>query len=285
MQALIILTQMRSGSSWLGNMLENTKVAGSPREWLNEQILKTGATGEDIHFNKIIEAGQSENGFFSVKIFPQHLRIVHKKYGYDFIQKCMNTFDTKFLFLERRDRLRQAISAMRATQSSEWSRGKLFRKERGEELYKFSTICKYIYYLEESNSFWKAYSYCRQIDSMNTTYEDILDNRRQFMKTLLDYLNLSDRVGVLDSLNSTITEKIQFKVQRDKITEDWVERFIADSKTKDAIEGAIVGEVFPRNIRNILRLLQGKPLRRNMFHPKLHFDQIEVAPFDKGAPV
>ncbi|MDW9459916.1 hypothetical protein CN231_25340 [Sinorhizobium meliloti] len=117
MRGYLLLTEARSGSNWLGSLVNGAGNMGRSSEWLSPKIhrLDTGALSWDAFFQELLRKCSTPNGVFGSKIFPNQLFVTHEVYGRDFIQHCLAMHDVALVFLRRRDTLRQAISYARAS--------------------------------------------------------------------------------------------------------------------------------------------------------------------------
>jgi LPS sulfotransferase NodH len=107
----------RSGSTLLARMLARTGVAGAPREYLNPLFLNAWARmnpGERLALGTYITGIESrrtsENGVFGIKIHWRHVKnLLARKVPEAMVRRLLMRHD-RFIFITRRDKLRQAIS-------------------------------------------------------------------------------------------------------------------------------------------------------------------------------
>ncbi|MEX2297755.1 MAG: Stf0 family sulfotransferase [Dongiaceae bacterium] len=121
----LILAEMRSGSTLLSDMLFK-RGAGVPLEYFNENYRRDFTArlfparvmpAAEGYLEKIRELRTTENGYFGVKCLLPQLR----QFGRDLPpQRFVERFD-RIVLLTRRNKLAQAISAMRAQQSGQWA--------------------------------------------------------------------------------------------------------------------------------------------------------------------
>jgi LPS sulfotransferase NodH len=126
-RSYILWFSQRVGSTVLGRALEDTGVAGRPREWFNaataEAVLAThGVSNADELRDSLWREGTTDNGVLGLKYSlhpPQHAEIsgLLGPLGWQrFFPGC------RHFLLTRRDKVRLAVSWWRAIQSNEWHR-------------------------------------------------------------------------------------------------------------------------------------------------------------------
>ncbi len=130
----LIYTTPRSGSFLLCEALINTRLAGQPTEyfdpWQTRLLLQGwGATSYAECFARILQTGTSSNGVFGGKIIWQffedlidHLRDIS---GYEKLvvpELMARVFPhLRYIWITRRDKVRQAISYSKALQTNYWA--------------------------------------------------------------------------------------------------------------------------------------------------------------------
>ncbi|PPB80719.1 LPS sulfotransferase NodH [Albidovulum inexpectatum] len=121
-KGVLLLTERRSGSNWLGSLARNAKL-GNSEEWLDKRQLglEPEAVDATTCFETALERSSQGCAGFFVKIFPSHLYEMQDAFGMDFIAWCRERHDVALITLTRNDRLRQAISFSRALQSDQWT--------------------------------------------------------------------------------------------------------------------------------------------------------------------
>ncbi|TPM15141.1 Stf0 family sulfotransferase [Mesorhizobium sp. B2-3-5] len=248
MKGVAILTEARSGSEWLGSLANSTGLFGKSAEWLDTANLGCKPKSFDELMSAVIDRGGTANGRFAVKLFPRHLHWSQAKYGADFLAECLRRHAMGLVLLERRDRLRQAISYCRAKASGRW------RSTDGADLvprYDFAGICQAYFLIEQSYAFWEAYLRMADLPYDHFFYEDLLDDPRPYVASMARQLSI-------EMPNREF--KTNLRLQRDNHTEDWAERFQNDVKSKGLL-AHLPKRVAPRNINNLARFLLKKQMR------------------------
>ncbi|RAZ87083.1 Stf0 sulfotransferase [Mesorhizobium hawassense] len=253
MKGVAVLTEARSGSSWLGSLTNASGVMGQTKEWLKPLFLKPEPRGYEALEQAVLRQASTENGRFAIKVFPRQLAWSKGRWGRDFLFEMRRRHDLAFITLERRDRLRQAISFYRAGVSNSWTSW-----DKGRDVavpYSFAGISRAFFQIEQSYAFRRAYLDFSQLPSRHFVYEDLLADPQPYIEAVAGLLD----VGVPASLPVS-----RFVVQRDDITEDWVARFRQASAERGAIE-AIEEQPVPRTLQNFARIALKRPLNRRQF--------------------
>lgn len=258
MKALLILSEMRNGTTWACSMTNSTGKLGRAGEPLRREISKNqGSATADEHYGTIVKKSATDNGVFSLKVFPEHLRFVHDEYGYDFIARCRDEHELHIVLLERRDLLGAAISAVRAAQSGEWHdrKGMPATDAQGGVPFHYDgdRIFERTRFIGDSFGFWRKYLAFRGLDYVHVYYEDILENWAGYVDLI------ARQVGVEIDPACVVTDSL--KVQRDDISRQWRQRFLEDMQSRDADLVNLKGYLYPRNLSNALSFIRKLPLR------------------------
>lgn len=252
MKGVFILTEGRSGSTWLGSLTNATGVLGRSGEWLDEHRLPDAdaATLSAAEYaDRVIARGASENDFFSVKIFPRHLFWFQRRYGVDFIAHAMGLHDVRLMRLTRRDRVRQAISFARAMQSKQWTSRR--DTPQAEPVYDFERIARCYFLIRRSYAFWDSYALLRGIEAPEFVYEDMLASPEPYVRAVADHAGLADLPPVETDL----------KIQRDAVSDAWRARFLEEAATADLVPLAAGSRAKARTVSNLGRFLSGQEMK------------------------
>jgi len=226
---------------------------GHSREWLKPFYLGPDPRRYDALEETVISQSSTANGRFAVKVFPRHLSWSKGKCGKDFLLEVRKNNDLSFILLERRDRLRQAISFYRASTANSWA--SLDKGPASPVSYSFAGISQAFFQIEQSYAFWRAYLDLSQLPYRHFLYEDLLPDPKPYLDAVAELLDVPVPATVPVS---------QLKIQRDELTEDWVKRFRQEAEKKGAIE-AIEEAPVPRTLDNFARIALKRPLSRRRF--------------------
>lgn len=248
-RGVILLTEGRSGSNWVGSLAGNASL-GNSGEWLDSSQL--GVSPRKVDFDTFSQAvlakGSSDGNDFFVKVFPQHLFSLRRFYKQDFIRTCLEREQTQLLILTRRDRLRQAISFSRGLQSQQWTSR---REAKAEPEYDFDQICRCYFLIGRSYDFWDSYAAAQDLPVQRFVYEDLVPDPSPFLR------------AVADAMGKPAPQKAEseLKIQRDATTEEWVERFKADMRVRDILDNLTPSRPARRTLSNLTRFLRARQLK------------------------
>lgn len=249
----LILSTARSGSSWLGSLANATGKMGVSLEWLGiqQQPLPPTDLDADGFFNYVVQSASSPNGRFSVKIFPRHLRESTHAYGFDFIKRCVDTYDTRLVLLIRKNRLEQAISLVRARQSHQW---KLFSDSSKNSkpsalVYDFDALCLASFHIGRAYEFWQTYLTLTGLPHDVYYYETLCKNPTPWLASMAEHLGVQ----------KPKTNPSELLIQRDDITLEWQERFAQDIASRGIPESVYQPAAPDRSLSNAIRVFKGLP--------------------------
>jgi LPS sulfotransferase NodH len=190
----------------------------------------------------------TDNGFFALKVFPRHIHWFSTFYGLDLLKEITSHHDVLFIFITRNDRLKQAISFSRATQSHAWT---IFHDPKGTEEYDFVRICRCYFSIGQSYEFWRSYLAVQDLPHLHFAYEDLLPDPAPFVDAVANHAGVT-----------TVPEyKTNLKVQSDTTTKEWCERFSKEVKQRGFIETTSFSNYPTRKLSNFIRFLRNQPLK------------------------
>ena len=212
-----ICTAPRSGSNLLCQYLASTDVPGKPLEYFNWQGRRAiedpsypDAPADQIRM--ILTRGATDNGVYGVKLFwYQHAEL---SAAFDWMRALPNL---SFIYLERRDRLGQAISWARATQTAQY---RSTQPVSSAPSYDAALIRLRLDDIEREYAQWPVFFARRNIAPLRLAYEDFA----------------ADPHGAVDGVARTLgispgriaPQRIDLTIQRDALNEEWRARFLRD---------------------------------------------------------
>lgn len=200
----------RTGSNHLCQMLRSTGVMGYPSEYYNragsyDNFRKEwGGVPPANFFAQLCKRTRTANGVVGVKVAMDAMKLClsTRPWWFDYL-------DIRYVHLQRRDTLRQAISLYRAYHSGIWSGANDHSKDPP---YDAAAIFRTQVRIHSLTDKWKKWFSKSGIEPLPLWYE---------------YLGVDSAVAVGDHLGVTIdpaTVKSSAKVMRDDKTEEWVRR-------------------------------------------------------------
>jgi trehalose 2-sulfotransferase len=247
-QSYVLWFTQRVGSTLIAQALEDTGVAGRPREWLNassaEEVMRKhgAATAQELR-SQLWRVGATSNGVLGIKygmvpkLHDELLRLMasvepeRTGRSYDawkgFFPNCSHCL------LTRRDKVRLAVSWWRAIKSEEWHRpnradtsvGKIESKPFGSLLQKYDFHA--IQHLIDECAAREG-AILRQLDAwaiepFTIVYEDLVAKFETTVRSLLEFL----RVPHVSAM--TIPQPA-FEALADEIDDSWYNQFLADRR-------------------------------------------------------
>ena len=241
----IICTSPRSGSTLLCHLLRATGVAGRPGSlfhvprldgWLNDYGLSETkfATHQDALravFAKAREKGAGGTALFGLRMqrpsfpfFMAQLAQLHPGLPNDRARIEAAFGPTLFVYLNRADKLDQAISRVKAEQTGLWHRAadgsELERNgPPAEPSYDAAAIAHHLDALTQMDAEWAAWFAAQKVSPMRIEYRALSANPRAELARILAALNLAPEIA-----NQTAIPTAKLA---DDINTQWRERFRA----------------------------------------------------------
>jgi LPS sulfotransferase NodH len=230
-----ISTTLRTGGFLLAEALQSTRIAGRPREyfdpmleteWTNRQVIAPNAE----YLESVMAAGTTKNGVFGAKVlWHQFAHLVSKPReiegstasGAELLRRMFP--DLRYVFLTRRDKIRQAISYDRAIRSGVW-----WSIRHGDEQtpapnalpppFDFEQVDGWVSRLSQFETSWRRHFQRVGVTPFEIAYEDLVLAYESTVLAILSYLELP----IADDL---IIAPPRLEKQADDVTEEWVERY------------------------------------------------------------
>ena len=225
--AVIISGLGRSGSNLLCGSIVSLDLIGRPTEFFNVEIAERllGGPVSDLErcFFLAKERGTSQNGIFSSKLFWHQFAPVLEQFDFDTWLP-----NKRWVFLQRRDRLGQAISWSIAEQTKRWTANE---ETQLAPVYSHEAIAAMLKRLQSDTQSWLRYFDRRKIEPLRIFYEDLV-------KDLHTQIAAIARLAGGDVLEAEVrrTEPFQqerfpmlLEKQRTQLNEDWRLRFLGGS--------------------------------------------------------
>lgn len=193
-----ILTTPRSGSTYLCDLLDSTRIAGHPRE-----DLRLAAQELSLHCNfdylelldSLRQCRTTDNGVFGTKLIS-HFLFELQRCKPDFSQ-IFKSID-KFILLIRKDKVAQAVSLVVAQITEVWHlygsannlnyRSKLDNIEIDRAL--LDDVEQKYYFINRQEDRLRTILANYKIDPLEVIYEDILEDTPSQVNRILDFLGI-----------------------------------------------------------------------------------------------
>jgi len=198
--------------------MTDTQLAGFPQEHFNPWFMGDAINEfpdqliyEKSHITNLIEKYTSPNGVFGTKAqFDQIADFVG-------LSRLENFFPTslKYIFIQRGDKIGQAVSLARAEQTDQWMSGQAIQREPQYNYFQIRSCLREIKLQEKG---WEIYFMERGIKPYRVNYEELAANPQPVILGALDYLGIKRPAGF-----QVPTPRIQ--KQGDSISEEWIARY------------------------------------------------------------
>lgn len=212
-----ICSTPRCGSSLLCEALCLSGVAGVPTEYFDENtkagFISAWCIDEVDYLPNLLIRKTTPNGVFGCKA---HFHQYHDRFGTDrFPTFCKNM---KYIWLSRRDIVRQAISYSKAVQTNQWA--STHTCQNPKPTFDYDQIEKYRQQIEYEERMWNRFFVSHGIEPFHIHYEDFCDNLPLVTSTVLLALGVESR-HLPDESGLTLQK------QSDAVNENWLERYLA----------------------------------------------------------
>ena len=243
----VICGEARAGSSFLTRLLISTGVLGRPHESFNNPTAARRAERRPAEtFKSLIQAASTENGVYGLKLFSAHVDLIEKSRWAERLP------DLRFVLVERRDLLAQALSLARALQTRQYlSTDQL----RNQPHYDSALIARCLRVLAANYARWHAYFARNALSPLRLVYEDWIADPETAVVAVADLVGLEERP-------SADLARIELRVQRDDTSRDWRERFLAEARDLNRLDAGFGRvEVRARRLRAAFRSFAGMSIR------------------------
>ena len=241
----LICATPRCGSNLLCEALENTGLAGVPREYFWDEAhwtRKWGTARYSDYLHEVIKRSTTKNRVFGTKVmwgyFDAFVSRVREtpEYGrrnrsaHDLLE-CLFP-GLRYIWITRRDKVRQAVSFWKSLQTLVW-----FSKAGidpppplKEPVYSFEAIDHFVQEIVMHEAAWQAYYDRHTIVPFAVIYEDLASAYEATALKVLDWLGVSCPPDLV--FGPRLLEK-----QADDVSEIWVDRY-REEKRKRGRPGA-----------------------------------------------
>lgn len=222
----VIAFTPRSGSSWLTEVLTNTKYHGFPAEWLNHNIVKNIVT-KNPHFNfdhidrylvRLFNQKSSKNNTWGMETtWFQYELFLQMQSNFDFTKITKN-----WIWLRRKDIVAQGVSLYKAVESEHYHSTE---KPTAKKIVKYNNqeINRWIKHILNQEVGFNNYFQNNNIKPLVIWYEDMMANKSDTLQQISSHLNIN---------TSDITYKLEDNPHK-KISDNTNTEFINKFKEKN----------------------------------------------------
>lgn len=213
----VICTTPRSGSNFLGALLESTGRLGHPKEYFNGPArrrngLQNFPDDPELQLAEVFRLGVTPNGVYGLKIFA---------YQFDLVRSCRWPEvlpNLSYVLLEREDVLGQAISMVRAQQTDQY---RSTEPIRGETHYDGAAIGKALKGVALDQARWCFWFARTGVRPLRLRYEQIVADPQGAVDAVAALVGLVERLPVQ-------VESLPLRIQRGEESEVWRARFVRE---------------------------------------------------------
>jgi LPS sulfotransferase NodH len=233
---VLIGSTPRTGSTLLARGLLGTGRCGVPHEYLNQVHIgelgqRTGATSLPDYIAWLRRHRTTPNGVFCVKAHHADVTEHVLRPGHDMARLFG---PMRAVWIERHDRVRQAVSLVRAHQTGQWSVGQPVHRAPA---YHYDFILSALQSIDRGHRGWRALFTRLGLSPVRVTYRQVADAYEATVLGVAAALGL----GRPDELN--VPPRAQKKLASEE-SEAWVVRFRTEA-TAAGVPAALLGRPEP----------------------------------------
>ena len=209
----LICSEHRSGSTLLCQWLASTGVLGRPDEYFASTESAVAIERDPSLLTDVLTRATTANGVWGIKLFSQQF---DQTKAARWVERLPQP---RFIYLERRDLLGQAISLVRARQTQAYL---AHESQRAAPRYHARAIARQLRRLAEANARWRMYLARNGTEVLWLHYEDMLRDPAATVRAVAVHVGVAEP-AVIDAALIGVT------VQRDAMSDEWRARFVAEA--------------------------------------------------------
>jgi trehalose 2-sulfotransferase len=279
--SFFICHTMRSGSTLLCDALSSTGVAGYAEEYFPERspggevYVTSGAALKDPAtwlcdwtstpfeecLDRVLRCGTTPNGVFASKVrwlnmpyLGEMITGMNGSADLSLAEQLDSVFpNCRYVCITRRDKVRQAVSLVKARQSKQWKAMSAEAHRPDAARYNFRLIEAAVGGIVQQECAWEEYFTHAGITPISVIYEDFVRSYEPTVRQLLADLKI-------DLTTDYVFPPPGLQKQADGASEGWVERYHRDAR-KSRTRSMVA---------NLPTVLGSRPLRETYVVPRLH---------------
>ena len=228
----LICATPRCGSYLLCEALRNTGIASRPDEFFYPDTAASwrerwGVATDAEFLAKAIEAGSTPNGVFGAKVmwgyFDDFVRKLRRLPGAARRAPLPELLSAVFpnlayVWITRRDKVRQAVSHWRAAQTNVWVWGGGERQEAQAPAFDFKQIDRLVRQSQAQDRAWQRFFVAHRIVPFVVVYEELAEAYEATAMQVLHFLHIP-------APDDLVFGERSLKRQADDLSESWVEQY------------------------------------------------------------
>jgi len=210
----------RTGSTYLSLLMWKSGLLGAPMEYLNfdnsSGIFQRLGNGDPVLYWQELKRHRSTvNGVFGFKMFVGNYKNTLRLYP----ELVSHIYGDPVIYLQRRDKIAQAVSLLKAIQSKSWFSVDPLREA---PQYDFAKLLKCYQQGLQQDEEWQKIFALTEARVIDLVYEDYILEPPSVVDHIIDEMKL-DRSQACEVPDFELIEK-----QADHINQEWYERFKMD---------------------------------------------------------
>ena len=210
----------RSGSSLLCELLAGTGVAGAPAEFFHPDKMavlreRWAVATLDEYMRELLARKTTPNGVFGAKA---HWGQYKPLFGDSDPRAVLP--QPRLVFITRRDRLRQAISWVRALQTRKWAHQDRPMVER-PAVFDQEHITQKLGRVSREEEVWESLFDRHGIVPQRVVYEEFVEAQEETVRAVLETLGIDVPADL--HVPPPVLDR-----QADEVSDEWVERYLAE---------------------------------------------------------
>jgi trehalose 2-sulfotransferase len=229
-KSYIVASSYRCGSTFFCTSLWKTGLLGAPTEYLNidagnaaipapnepgRLMVRFGAKTPEQYFAKLLAHRTGRNGIFGMKAHGHHFEAA--------LAWCPSMLEilapVTFIYINRRDKLAQAISMAKAMQTNAWISFDQVTGKNTRYDPDFIEQCKNE--IEQQRLNWWRWFEANGVTPFVVTYEDMVSDKDAVVRSVVELLEVQNDIA--EKIDLPDVEK-----QGDEINAEWASRFAKD---------------------------------------------------------
>jgi LPS sulfotransferase NodH len=224
----------RTGSTLLCSLLSSTGVAGKPESYFRELDQRKWAArfgvsiSEDGEFDYAefvagaLRSGSTANGVFAARVMWGTLSLIvsgldphsGRRSDVDVLEGALGAL--RFVHLQRRDVVGQAVSWARAEQSAYWQHGDEVRAEPRLDLEQVDNLVSTI---QDHNAAWRSWFAAEAVEPLTVNYESLVTDPGKTVEEILGWIDTRPPIDW--------TPVSPHRRQANEINADWARQYRA----------------------------------------------------------
>lgn len=236
-RSLVLCASPRSGSNVLANTLTATERCGNALEYFNRTYMqrlanqwKLDVDDVDAYMEAFYEQATTPNGILGTKLFWEQLWILEEytpnlPAHLSWYERLQQAFpQPRFVYLTRDNKVRQAISLVKASQTGVWTEreGGTKPNRQAKPTYNYVGLTLRLMQIVYRDALWEQFFSQHNIEPMRLTYEQFDEDPEGTVRAVLRFMEIEDWETIPIQLADN-------KRQSNKVNEYWYKRYMNEA--------------------------------------------------------